>query len=341
MSEVVPPARSEVRLRPATPDDLEEVIALKARVLRADLDRLLGWDPDKSRARVVEHFSPEHSWMILLGDATAGTITLRPEGEDVWLEMFYLDDHHQGRGLGTEVLRTVLAETSAPLRLQVLVGSPAQRLYARHGFIVEAEDGVDVWMRRDPSGPDSSGRIRIAAWAGQEELLRQAADLYGRVFAEPPYGDDPDQSRRSFAERVTRNSVVKPDFRLLFALEGARVVGLVMGAGIAEGDWWRDRIAGVLDPHARDTWLGDKCFSVEELAVDPAHRRSGLAGLLMADVLTGLTYETAVLGCYAAAQGARRFYAAQGWQEIAAGLRMGDGPAIDILGSRLDGAMRA
>ncbi|REJ05618.1 N-acetyltransferase [Microbacterium bovistercoris] len=141
----------EVRLRPATPDDLETVIALKERVMRADLDRLIGWDPEKSRARVIEHFSPAHTRMILVDDTTAGTITLRPEGGDVWLEMFYLAAEHQGRGLGTSVLTEVLAETNAPLRLQVLVGSPAQRLYARHGFVVEDDDGIDVWMRRHPS----------------------------------------------------------------------------------------------------------------------------------------------------------------------------------------------
>ncbi|MFE6733665.1 GNAT family N-acetyltransferase [Microbacterium sp. NPDC057650] len=340
MSEVVAPVLSELRLRPATADDLEEVVALKARVLRADLERLLGWDPEKSRARVVEHFSPAHTRMILVGDVTAGTITLRPEGEDVWLEMFYLDDEHQGRGLGTAVLATVLAETTAPLRLQVLVGSPAQRLYARHGFVVEEDDGIDVWMRREPTGvgPDTAPTgVRIAAWEGDAEALRQAADLYGRVFAEPPYGDDIEQSRLSFVERVNRNSVLKPDFRLVLAVEGARVVGLVMGAGIADGDWWRDRIAGALEPGARGMWLGEECFSVEELAVEPEHRRSGLAGLLMAAVLTGLPHETAVLGCYAAAHGARRFYASQGWEEIARGLRIAEGPAIDILGSRLRG----
>ncbi|MDR2999113.1 MAG: GNAT family N-acetyltransferase, partial [Microbacterium sp.] len=106
--------------------------------------------------------------------------------------------------------------------------------------------------------------------------------------------------------------------------------------GIAEGDWWRDRIAVALDPEAREMWLRDECFSVDELAVEPEHRRSGLAGLLMSSMLTDLTYETAVLGCYAAAHGARRFYASLGWQEVAADLRIGDGPAIDILGRHLD-----
>ncbi|MDQ0612748.1 ribosomal protein S18 acetylase RimI-like enzyme [Microbacterium sp. W4I4] len=143
-----------LRLRAATPDDLDDVVALKARVLRQDLERLVGWDSSRSRARVIEHFSPEHTRMILVGDGLAGTITLRPDGEDLWLEMFYVDAAFQGRGIGTSVLTEVLRESDRPMRLQVLVGSAAQRLYSRHGFVVEADDGIDVWMRR-PLSRDS------------------------------------------------------------------------------------------------------------------------------------------------------------------------------------------
>jgi len=144
----------EVVLRAAHPDDVEVVAALKERVLRRDLEPLVGWDPDRSRARVVEHFSPDHTRMILLDGEVAGTITLRPDGEESWLEMFYLDEQHQGRGIGSAVLRAVLAEVPAerPLRLQVLVGSAARRLYERHGFIAEHDDGIDVWMRRAQGG---------------------------------------------------------------------------------------------------------------------------------------------------------------------------------------------
>ncbi|WP_251439538.1 GNAT family N-acetyltransferase [Microbacterium sp. USTB-Y] len=141
-----------VSLRPARPGDVDTVAALKERVLRGDLEPLVGWDPARSRARVVEHFSPAHTWMILVDGETAGTITLRPDRDALWLEMFYLDERHQGRGIGTSLLRAVLrdAPVDRPLRLQVLVGSAALRLYERHGFIVEENDGVDIWMRRDP-----------------------------------------------------------------------------------------------------------------------------------------------------------------------------------------------
>lgn len=137
-------------LRPAVADDLDLIAALKERVLRPDLEPLVGWDPVRSRARVEEHFSTAHTRMILADGAVAGTITVRPDGDESWLEMFYLDTAFQGRGIGTAVLRTVLAETppAHDLRLQVLVGSAARRLYERHGFVVEHDDGIDIWMRR-------------------------------------------------------------------------------------------------------------------------------------------------------------------------------------------------
>ncbi|NUR86838.1 MAG: GNAT family N-acetyltransferase, partial [Nonomuraea sp.] len=70
-----------------------------------------------------------------------------------WLEHFYLAPELQGRGVGSAVLKTVLRTADAgavQVRLQVLQGSPARRLYERHGFTVESEDPVDVWMVRRP-----------------------------------------------------------------------------------------------------------------------------------------------------------------------------------------------
>ncbi|MDQ4212697.1 GNAT family N-acetyltransferase [Microbacterium capsulatum] len=148
-----------IALRAATEDDVDAVVALKERVLRQDLEPLVGWDPERSRERVIEHFSTAHTRMILIDGVVGGTVTLRPDDEVLWLEMFYLDAVHQGRGIGTAVLRVVLAEAEGvrPLRLQVLVGSAARRLYERHGFVAEDEDGVDVWMRRTPGGSAEHG----------------------------------------------------------------------------------------------------------------------------------------------------------------------------------------
>ncbi|GAA4482665.1 GNAT family N-acetyltransferase [Microbacterium panaciterrae] len=150
-----------VALRAATMDDVDVIAALKERVLRRDLEPLVGWDPERSRARIVEHFSPLHTRMIVIDAEVAGTITLRRDSDALWLEMFYLDEVYQGRGIGSAILRAVLAEVDddRALRLQVLVGSAARRLYERHGFVVEHDDGVDIWMRRGPgwTSPSASG----------------------------------------------------------------------------------------------------------------------------------------------------------------------------------------
>lgn len=70
-----------------------------------------------------------------------------------WLEHFYLASHLQGLGIGSAVLGELLGRCDrdgVTVRLQVLQGSAARRLYQRHGFVVDSEDAVDVFMVRRP-----------------------------------------------------------------------------------------------------------------------------------------------------------------------------------------------
>jgi ribosomal protein S18 acetylase RimI-like enzyme len=78
---------------------------------------------------------------------------VRPAADGRWLEHFYLGPGFQGRGLGSAVLRTLLRQfdaDSVTVRLNVLQGSAARRLYERHGFTVEEQDPIDVFMVRKP-----------------------------------------------------------------------------------------------------------------------------------------------------------------------------------------------
>jgi GNAT superfamily N-acetyltransferase len=76
-------------------------------------------------------------------------VSVRHEPEERWLEHFYIIPDQQGNGIGSRVLESVLREPGeTPLRLNVLNGSSARRLYERHGFVVDTEDDVDVFMTR-------------------------------------------------------------------------------------------------------------------------------------------------------------------------------------------------
>ncbi|GAA2827669.1 GNAT family N-acetyltransferase [Crossiella cryophila] len=145
-------------LRAAGPADVEAIAELRARVLRPDLERLGRFDEHRVRQRLRDSFSARHTSIIEVGGAFAGSVTVRPDGETRWLEHFYLAPDLQGGGIGSAVLRTLLARADAegwPVRLNVLRGSAAQRLYERHGFTVEAQDPIDVFLVRRPAYPRS------------------------------------------------------------------------------------------------------------------------------------------------------------------------------------------
>ncbi|MFE7834713.1 GNAT family N-acetyltransferase [Streptomyces sp. NPDC057474] len=142
-------------IRPALATDVEPIAELRAVVMRPDLERLGRYDPHRVRQRFRDSFDPAHAWIIEVGGIFAGCVALRPTAEAHWLEHFFLAPHLQGTGIGTAVLHDLLDRcdrTAVPVRLNVLQGSPARRLYERLGFRLETEDPVDVIMVRAPGG---------------------------------------------------------------------------------------------------------------------------------------------------------------------------------------------
>ncbi|QYC38272.1 Acetyltransferase (GNAT) family protein [Nonomuraea coxensis DSM 45129] len=144
---------------------------LRAVVMRADLERLGRYDEHRVRQRLRDGFLPAHTWVIEVDGVFAGCVALRPAGDGegdgrssgYWLEHFYLDPTAQGSGIGSAVLRELLERCDredATVRLIVLRGSPARRLYERHGFTFEREDPVDVCLVRPAGTPRGRGGLR-------------------------------------------------------------------------------------------------------------------------------------------------------------------------------------
>jgi GNAT superfamily N-acetyltransferase len=166
------------QIRPASPADVEAVAELRAVVLRADLERLGRYDGQRVRQRLRDGFAPQHTWVIEVSGEFAGCLALRPAADAHWLEHFYLAPHLQGRGIGAAVLYRLLAQCDRDgtrVRLNVLQGSPARRLYERHGFTVETADRVDVFMVREPTGVDN-GEVAVVTTDGGTHGLGYASE---------------------------------------------------------------------------------------------------------------------------------------------------------------------
>ncbi|MGN5631259.1 N-acetyltransferase family protein [Streptomyces sp. AC154] len=140
-------------LRTATPEDLEAIVEIRAVVMRPDLVRLGRYDEHRVRQRMRDSYLPECTSIIVVDGRFGGCVTLRPAEGGLCLESFFLAEELQGAGIGSAVLRELLARTDAEgvtVRLDVLQGSAARRLYERHGFVLEREDPVDAFMVRRP-----------------------------------------------------------------------------------------------------------------------------------------------------------------------------------------------
>jgi ribosomal protein S18 acetylase RimI-like enzyme len=136
---------------PAAESDFERLLLIRHAAMRPSLEQVGRWHPLRARARFRAAFSPNETRLILVGDALAGCVTLRPAGEALELDQFYLDPAYQGSGLGSAVLCSLLAEADAagkPVVLTVLKDSAAIRLYERHGFVQTGAEEYDLYFRR-------------------------------------------------------------------------------------------------------------------------------------------------------------------------------------------------
>jgi len=139
------------RFGAASEADFEPLLALRIDVMREHLERVFRYKPSRARRIFREHFDEPGMRLILVGDEIIGCVGFRIAADEIKLDSFYLDRRRHNTGLGTAILKVLLAEADAlrlPVRLEVLTGSGADRLYLRHGFVKISEDAIEGHYER-------------------------------------------------------------------------------------------------------------------------------------------------------------------------------------------------
>lgn len=141
---------------PVAAEDFESLAALRILAMRDSLERIGRFDPDRARARLLDGFDPAHTRIILAQGRRVGFVVVRREAGDLLLEHLYILPDRQGRGIGSAVMRSILAEADAeglPVRVGALRGSEANAFYRRHGFEPAGESEWDLYYRRPARVP--------------------------------------------------------------------------------------------------------------------------------------------------------------------------------------------
>ncbi|MGD9880589.1 MAG: GNAT family N-acetyltransferase [Reyranella sp.] len=139
------------RFTPVSEADFEPLLEIRIEVMREHLERVFRYEPERARRVFREAFDEPGLRLIRLGEERIGCVGFRVGPSEIKLDSFYLAKRLHNSGLGTRILKTLLAEADTiglPVRLEVLHGSPADRFYLRHGFVKIGEDDIEAEYER-------------------------------------------------------------------------------------------------------------------------------------------------------------------------------------------------
>jgi ribosomal protein S18 acetylase RimI-like enzyme len=151
----------KITLRPGKQSDYGFLWWLHCATMRTYVEAIWGWDEAAQRSLFQERFDPARFQIVACDGEDAGYISVERNEEYLFLSAIEVAPQAQNRGIGTSLIRDLQGEAGRqriPLRLRVLQGNPARRLYERLGFVATGETETHVMMSWQPDTIAASDR---------------------------------------------------------------------------------------------------------------------------------------------------------------------------------------
>jgi ribosomal protein S18 acetylase RimI-like enzyme len=144
--------KDEIVLRPADSQDFDFLFSLHTLTFRTYVEQTWGrWDDAEQLNRFRKDFDRSYRRIIVLRGEDIGCIWTEDQDSLIFVDYIAVLPEYQRRGLGTKLVRQVLAqadERGIPVCLNVLKVNPARSLYERLGFRVVGGDEHRHYMQR-------------------------------------------------------------------------------------------------------------------------------------------------------------------------------------------------
>lgn len=135
--------------RPATDADLDALDTLFEANMRPHVERHAEWEPRRFR----RFFRSADFEVFEIDGQLAGMLKILERGSVSYIAEIQVAAPYRNQGIGTRLLEEILARADAkgkPVTLKVIHGNPAEGLYRRLGFRVDAEGAMHRWMKYTP-----------------------------------------------------------------------------------------------------------------------------------------------------------------------------------------------
>jgi ribosomal protein S18 acetylase RimI-like enzyme len=131
------------KLRPSNIDDAPLFYSVIDRTMRNFILAAWGrWDEARVQSEALADSISPNSQIIHLGNLAVGVLMVERFPTHIQLVQIYLLPEYQRLGIGTVLLKNLMAEaqqSQIPVRLKVMIINPAKLFYEKLGFIVTAE----------------------------------------------------------------------------------------------------------------------------------------------------------------------------------------------------------
>jgi GNAT superfamily N-acetyltransferase len=130
------------RLRAATPADRDFLFTLHEAAMRPYVDATWGWDDAEQKQMFDRSFDPANQEIIDVAGKDTGMLAVEETADEIWLGVIEIHPNFQGRGLGADIIRSVLdrgAAAGSQSRCAYSIPTSAPALFTSASVFVPSE----------------------------------------------------------------------------------------------------------------------------------------------------------------------------------------------------------
>lgn len=127
--------------------DADALAELRVLAMRASLEQLGRFDPQRARRRFLDSFTPTDTRKLTVDGKLVGFYVLSAGPAALTLSHLYLLPRFQGHGIGARVVQRAKRRARAwdmPLQVGALRGSRSNAFYLSSGFVKVREEQWDI-----------------------------------------------------------------------------------------------------------------------------------------------------------------------------------------------------
>jgi ribosomal protein S18 acetylase RimI-like enzyme len=189
--------QTAITLRPETDSDRPLLFELYAST-RAEELAMTGWSAEEQQRFLEIQFRAQYSGyratfpnaqfeIVLVDEAPVGRMVVDRSAEEIRLVDLVITPEHRNQGIGTKLTLQLVQESAASgraLRLNVLTGNRAARLYERLGFIVRESHGLytELEWRLRRAAVSTPATVRLPLSYNAAALQADAAQFLNEEF---------------------------------------------------------------------------------------------------------------------------------------------------------------